>query len=154
MPPAAVDRHEQLLIPPDWGRNNIGIIRLVLAIVVIFSHSYPLLQGSYAHEPVYALFPKFASLGSMAVVGFFAISGLLITESWIRHPILNNYMLRRFVRIWPGFVAASFVMLLLIVPPGTDRPSAYLASLGSVRVAAGHLARAVLLKQPRSDFGF
>jgi peptidoglycan/LPS O-acetylase OafA/YrhL len=63
-------------------------------------------------------------------------------------------MMRRLLRIWPGFVAASLVMLLIIVPLGTDSRSKYLENLHSAPVVAGHLARAVFLNQPASAFGF
>ena len=150
----AADGRLPSLIPADWQeRNDIGLVRLLLAISVIFSHAFPALTGNNDREPLYRLFPGYASFGRFAVLGFFAISGLLISQSWLSRPNLKVFVLRRLLRIWPGFAAASILVLVIVLPYATDRPSAYLASLCSARVVVGHIARAVFLQQPKSHLG-
>lgn len=59
--------------------NNFNLLRLFFACCVVFSHAFALL--GYA-EPV--LFGR--SLGNFSVHAFFAISGYLICQSYVRSP--------------------------------------------------------------------
>ena len=52
--------------------NNFDFLRFLLAAIVVYYHSYFLLGLSGAH------------LGSVAVLGFFGLSGFLVTQSWLR----------------------------------------------------------------------
>lgn len=62
-------------------RNNcFDIIRLFAAIIVIISHQYSL---SGLTEPT---FLGMTTLGGLGVIIFFAISGFLITKSWVMTP--------------------------------------------------------------------
>jgi len=56
--------------------NNFDILRLLAAWAVLVSHSFALVGKA---EPGHQLN---ASLGSMGVLVFFAVSGLLIRRSW------------------------------------------------------------------------
>jgi peptidoglycan/LPS O-acetylase OafA/YrhL len=97
------------------GRENaLNIIRLVLAALVIVSHAFPI--GGFGADPAVGDL----GLGSIAVGGFFAISGYLITQSRFRSS-LGSYAWKRIVRIFPGywacliftgFVAAGFAGLV------------------------------------------
>ncbi|WP_187976721.1 acyltransferase [Mycetocola sp. JXN-3] len=80
-------------------RNSLGIIRLVLATAVIFSHAFPL--GGWGHDPVVKLTRGQDNLGGLAVLGFFAISGYLITKSGMRADVVQ-YFWRRSLRIFPA----------------------------------------------------
>lgn len=79
------------------GRDNaLNLIRLVLAVLVIVSHAYPI--GGFGPDPVLGDL----GLGSVAVGGFFAISGYLITKSRFRTD-LRKFASRRALRIFPGY---------------------------------------------------
>ncbi|OAE02751.1 acyltransferase [Arthrobacter sp. OY3WO11] len=79
------------------GRDNaLNLIRLVLAILVIVSHAFPI--AGYGPDPALGGL----GLGSFAVGGFFAISGYLITQSRFRSD-LKSYSIRRALRILPGY---------------------------------------------------
>lgn len=59
------------------------------------------------------------NLGTWAVAGFFAISGYLITMSRDRSRSFGSFLWKRFLRIYPAFVAALFVVGFGIAPLST-----------------------------------
>ncbi len=102
--------------------NNLNIIRLLLALAVIVSHSFPVALGSGGDtraEPLYAWTHQQESSGAMAVDLFFFISGLLITASWLRSRSMQDYLMKRVLRIYPGYMIAmvfSAVLVWVICP--------------------------------------
>lgn len=100
--------------------NNFDALRIILAVLVILSHSFPLATGNENGEPLKIFTNGQASLGRLAVDGFFIISGYLITQSWLRKPKLGEFMKRRFLRIYPGFIVAAAVSLFLVGPFGSS----------------------------------
>jgi peptidoglycan/LPS O-acetylase OafA/YrhL len=94
--------------------NNLDAIRYSLALLVLFSHSHPLLSGSDAIEPLMRLTGGAITLGSVAVAGFFVISGYLILQSWEHNAHPLAYIRKRMARIYPGYLAAAALSLLLV----------------------------------------
>jgi len=94
-------------------RNSLGFIRLVLASLVIFDHAFPL--GGFGADPVLALTKGQASIGSLAVGGFFAISGYLITKSGMSADLLQ-YFWRRVLRIFPAFWVVILFTAVIVGP--------------------------------------
>ena len=92
--------------------NNFDILRLVLAIVVVFFHA-----GSISGSPELAWLPDVFS-GHLAVEGFFAISGFLIFASYERSPSLTDYFLKRAGRILPGYWLATVFCLAIAFSEG------------------------------------
>jgi len=100
-----------------WRANNLSAVRLLLSVAVIFSHSFPLALGAAMQrlDPMWRLTNQF-SFGSLAVDGFFCISGLLITASWLRSANVGDYFLSRILRIYPGYICAMlFCVAILLV---------------------------------------
>ena len=98
------------------GRNNnFGIIRLVLALLVIVSHVQELIDGNRSNELLTRLFHT-RSFGDVAVDGFFVLSGCMILQSWQRVPKLWPYLCKRCLRIYPAFITATLVAAFLIGP--------------------------------------
>lgn len=96
------------------GNNNaLGLIRLVLAALVIVDHAFPL--GGFGEDPVKALTLGQASLGSLAVGGFFAISGYLIAKSGMSGDVVQ-FMWRRTLRIFPAYWTVLLVTGFIIAP--------------------------------------
>ena len=62
--------------------NNFNLIRMIAATAVLVSHAYPISLGVGALEPL-SLILHF-SLGTLAVLTFFAISGFFISQSFDR----------------------------------------------------------------------
>lgn len=87
--------------------NNFNAIRLLLATLVLVSHSFPLTRGEVnQREPLALLTGQSEYMGTAAVGMFFFISGVLITASWFRSGSMQNFVYRRILRIYPGFIAA------------------------------------------------
>lgn len=94
----------------DHRHNSLNALRLVFASAVIISHAWWL--GGYGPEPaLYGI-----KLGTAGVMGFFAISGYLITLSAERSHSAKEYSLARFVRIYPALVVASLAIALVAAP--------------------------------------
>ena len=99
--------------------NNYNLIRLVLASAVILAHSPEIIDGDRQREPAARLFGPWTSLGELAVAGFFILSGYLIALSWLRDPRIGDYLTKRILRIYPGFLLAGLVSGLILAPLGT-----------------------------------
>ena len=102
------------------GRNNFDFCRFWLAIMVIFSHSFALSEGNERNEPLGVITNHQIGSGSFAVNCFFAISGFLITHSWLRSSSASSYLLKRILRIYPAFIIAVLVGLFVVGPLVTE----------------------------------
>jgi peptidoglycan/LPS O-acetylase OafA/YrhL len=91
--------------------NNFGLLRLVLALAVVVSHASSVVDGRVEAEPLFG--STGFTLGEHAVNGFFAISGFLVTMSFVRRG-WRDYLLARVLRIAPGLIAATLVVALLL----------------------------------------
>ncbi|WP_318388936.1 acyltransferase [Enterobacter sp.] len=90
-------------------RNNcFDIIRLVAALMVLYSHHFAL---SGFNEPVIA---GFESPGGIAVILFFAISGFLISQSGLRSGDFASFMAKRCRRIFPALIPCSIFVFVII----------------------------------------
>ena len=94
-------------------RNSLGLLRLILAAVVIFDHAYPL--GGFGTDPFWKLTHQQASLGSIAVAGFFVISGYLIAKSGMSADVLQFFW-RRVMRIFPAYWGVLLFTALILAP--------------------------------------
>jgi len=89
-------------------------LRIIAAVVVIFSHAFPL---SGHPEPVVTFLGDYGlTFGALAVATFFVISGFLITMSWTMSPRTVPYAVKRFARIWPAFVVVVLAAALVLGP--------------------------------------
>lgn len=90
-------------------RNSLNLIRLVLASSVIVSHAWSL--GGFGPEPRIGS----TTVGSLAVLCFFAISGYLITMSRESTPGWR-YLWHRFLRIFPGYWVCVLFIAAVVAP--------------------------------------
>jgi peptidoglycan/LPS O-acetylase OafA/YrhL len=102
-------------------RNSLNFLRLILALAVVFSHSITL--GLYGSESILGK----TTLGTVAVYGFFGISGYLIAGSASRNNA-GRYLWQRFLRIFPAFWICLLVTAFLFgtiawfhINPGLSR---------------------------------
>ena len=85
----------------------------MLASVVLVDHAFPL--GGFGTDPVLAATNNQASLGTLAVAGFFAISGYLIAKSGMSGDVVQ-FMWRRALRIFPAYWLVLIVTAVLVGP--------------------------------------
>lgn len=97
------------------GNNNLDLIRILAALMVIFGHSFALSLNQTLTEPFSYVFP-FTYSGSIAVKIFFFISGLLVTNSMIKSDSIRNYIISRAFRIYPAFAVTIIITGLIIGP--------------------------------------
>jgi len=84
-------------------KNNLGLVRLLAACLVIYTHSLVLLGQS---DPQML----WKSPGAIGVYIFFALSGFLIARSWDADPHLGRFLARRGSRIFPGLAVCILVL--------------------------------------------
>jgi peptidoglycan/LPS O-acetylase OafA/YrhL len=125
-------------------RNQIGAIRLVLAVLVVHTHCYQLCLGVDAPDPVMRLCAGQESGGSLAVSLFFLLSGHLITKSWLQSRSAASYLRKRILRIYPAYWVALVFSATLAASCTEPSPLSYLRGL--VR-SNDSIVRAVLLLQ-------
>jgi peptidoglycan/LPS O-acetylase OafA/YrhL len=104
-----------MALAPTLRRNNFGLLRLIFAMSVLVSHSIELVDGNRSREPLTCIFGTL-SLGDFGVDGFFLVSGYLIAQSFENSVSLLSYLWKRVLRIYPAFVVA-FVLSILVVGP-------------------------------------
>ncbi|WP_263360084.1 acyltransferase family protein [Acidicapsa ligni] len=100
--------------------NNFDSLRLIFAVLVIFSHSFPMVRGSNATEPLSLLTNGQVNFGNISVWAFFVISGFLITQSWQRSPNVVKFLKRRIARIYPAFIVTAVLSAFIFVPLVAD----------------------------------
>lgn len=100
-------------------RNNFTPMRVVAALTVLISHSWPLLQFSNDNEPLYRWIH--VSMGALAVGMFFGISGFLVSASWERRPRAFDFLASRFLRIFPGLLMVLLITVFVLGPIVTTR---------------------------------
>jgi peptidoglycan/LPS O-acetylase OafA/YrhL len=107
----------RLLIQSEDSLNNFDAIRLMMALGVIWSHSFALaLPQGETVEPISILTNGHYNAGNIAVMVFFAISGFLICESRLKSKSLGSFLGKRVRRIYPGYMAASTIGAFVVVP--------------------------------------
>lgn len=112
----------------DPRANALNSFRLALATAVILWHTFPL-TGRHLPFAVHQLFSQ------AWVDGFFAVSGFLITSSWLSRPRLGTYFAARALRILPGLWVCLTVTAFVIAPIG-------------VAIQGGSAARLLLSSAP------
>jgi peptidoglycan/LPS O-acetylase OafA/YrhL len=123
--------------------NNIGLLRLVFASLVIIGHAPEMIDGNRLREPMTRLFGGM-SLGEISVDCFFLLSGFLIAKSMTTSGSVREFILRRWVRIFPAFAVAYLASVYLLGPAVGAHPWDY--GLGSIVPMA-------VLQRPPEFFG-
>ncbi|MET7400552.1 acyltransferase [Dactylosporangium sp. NPDC005572] len=100
---------------PAPGRhdNGFGALRLFLALAVVFDHAGSL--GFGWEDLGNTLFRGQTNVGTLAVYGFFVISGLLITRSARRTGVVR-FAWHRALRILPGLWVCLLVTAFVVAP--------------------------------------
>jgi len=139
----------------DGRSNNYDFLRFLFATLVIFGHSF-IFVGFIGRgiDPISWITLQQTWAGDIAVNGFFAISGCLVTASYLRSrgvsesfkarvpqayrfwiPVIDgaartaDYFKKRALRIYPGFIVATLVCLLIVGPLATHNIGQYIHSV-------------------------
>lgn len=99
-------------------KNAFDALRLAAAILVIYSHAY--LSGREQGHMFHNL--GYEDIGTVAVSVFFAISGYLVTQSWLADPSLPRFFAKRCLRIFPALIAVVVFSALVVGPLLTTLP--------------------------------
>lgn len=89
--------------------NNFDFLRFFAAVCVIIVHTYAII-GMNSQNPTLCEI-DFSQIG---LYTFFIISGFLITKSWDSKPEIRTFLWKRFLRIVPGLVGASFFCVFAV----------------------------------------
>jgi peptidoglycan/LPS O-acetylase OafA/YrhL len=108
---------------PTARQNAFGLMRLLLAGLVIVSHAFPL--GGFGTDPTGYWTHSQVNIGFLALLAFFALSGYLVTVSMRRTRVLA-YLWHRGLRILPAF------WVVLIFGAVVIGPLAWMIERGSV----------------------
>lgn len=93
----------------DPRRNTFDLLRLALALLVVVDHGIVLRTGGHHTWGR-------SAVGDFAVDGFFILSGLLITRSYLSLHSFWRFTWHRLLRIMPGFLACLVVTALVVAP--------------------------------------
>lgn len=99
-----------------FKRNLFGSLRLVLASLVVFGHVWVVnhwLTGTW--DPISRIKIQDLGTGQVAVVGFFSVSGFLISGSSRRNPA-KGFVLLRAGRLLPGYWLMLVIVTVLFEP--------------------------------------
>ena len=100
----------------DSHDNGFNLVRLVCALLVVVFHGWQMnLASPGALDPVSRWLAPHTDLGGLAVGVFFLISGIFISQSWVRDPHLLRFAVRRVARLVPGLFACMLLTTVLAV---------------------------------------
>lgn len=91
--------------------NNFNLIRLLAAFCVIASHVFQTVGYAGGIDPL-AFHLNGLSLGAVAVMVFFAISGFYVTQSFANNPSVSKFLMARSLRIFPALAVALGATIL------------------------------------------
>lgn len=91
--------------------NCFDTIRLFSALLVLYSHHF-FLNGK--SEPT--TLHHFQTVGGVAVMIFFAVSGYLVTKSGLNSPNFLSFIKKRIGRIFPALIVCSLLIYGVLYP--------------------------------------
>ena len=146
--PAPVSSRPTLadLLRPE--ANNLDLIRLICASLVIYGHAFTLSPDpawpALTGDPTLHLGYPGVYCGSIAVKVFFFISGLLVTNSLLTRRSVSHYLCGRFFRIWPALIVVVLVTALGLGPwLSSLSAKEYFSRFAVPRYIAGNLLMSV-----------
>lgn len=116
-----MSRQKRYLADCAVGRNNnLNIMRLTAALLVIINHSVPLAMGDKYGDFLNQYSGTRLSLGAIAVSFFFITGGYLIQKSGEHRPGFWNYWKARIIRIFPPLFVCVVLCTFVLGPLMTD----------------------------------
>jgi len=94
--------------------NNFNLLRIIAAGAVLVSHAYPISSGPETPEPLDRVLGM--TLGTLAVLTFFSISGYFISQSFHNRRSVVEFAAARALRIYPGLLAVLVLTVFALGP--------------------------------------
>jgi peptidoglycan/LPS O-acetylase OafA/YrhL len=112
---------ERCLHRQNNRNHQFDLLRILFATLVLLSHASQLAYGA-SREPLSRFSGTPMTFGALGVDGFFVLSGYLIVQSWLGDPELINFLRKRVLRIFPGYLVAFALSTLIVglLAPGID----------------------------------
>lgn len=92
-------------------QNNFAVLRIIAAMLVLISHSWPL--TGHLVDPLMAVTNNHLTGGTLGVMMFFAMSGFLVTESYLRRDSIASFFEARALRLFPALAVALAVAIFI-----------------------------------------
>ena len=97
------------------GRNNnLDIIRIIAAVMVLFCHAFPISLGSSSHDWLAGLTNTQITFGNLAVCIFFCYAGFLIAGSLERNSSTSIFFKKRCIRLFPSLIVTVFLTTFIV----------------------------------------
>jgi peptidoglycan/LPS O-acetylase OafA/YrhL len=111
--------------------RGFDFVRLLAAFGVVFSHSFATV-GQLANEPIWRVVPGIFNAATASVGCFFAISGFLVTRSFLSRATsvrgFASFVVARVLRIFPAFIVCLIASIALGAFVTTLSVQAYVSS--------------------------
>jgi peptidoglycan/LPS O-acetylase OafA/YrhL len=95
--------------------NSFNLVRLIAALTVVMYHTAGQALINTRLDPLTALLVPVTDAGAIAVDVFFVMSGLFITQSWMRDPDVPRFFARRVARLVPGLLVCLALTTIIAV---------------------------------------
>ncbi len=125
----------------DGRNNNFNLLRILAATAVMMSHSWPMVLGGSAIEPLDR--ETGYKLGICAVFVFFTISGFFIAKSFDRRASILDFCVARISRLYPALIV---VVVLTVIILGVAFSSLSISDFFSHREAWTYVPRNLTLR--------
>ena len=102
--------------------DNIGQLRLMAALMVVFGHCiWGSRSSTRPYDLIHVILPQ-TQVHAIGLMFFFMISGFLITYSFLRQPKLLRFLRARFLRLWPALFVCTVAWAFFLGPALSDLP--------------------------------
>ena len=113
------------LIKFDGSRNNnFTAVRILFAWLVLYGHSFAIQNSAGIKDPFNLILMGSTWVGEISVYGFFAISGFLVTASFMKRGVVD-YAISRGLRIFPALIICVLVTMFILGPIFTNLASGF-----------------------------
>lgn len=100
--------------------NNLGFLKIIAALLVIFSHSWSI-TGT-GTDPFYIFNLEQMTFGALSVTLFFFASGFFIAKSLMKGKTGKEFWKGRLIRIYPAFIVVMLLTVFVMGPVLTVLP--------------------------------
>jgi peptidoglycan/LPS O-acetylase OafA/YrhL len=102
-------------------QNNFDFMRLMGSFFVAYTHSFDL-SGKPGFDLFHWMSNDKIKTSTLGVIIFFVVSGYLVTQSLVNSKSSLDFLLKRFLRIFPGFAIAILSTAFVLGPIFSTTP--------------------------------